>query len=148
MPQPFVENVSRDAIVMGIHSKFDYENDLLIQITDPDSSWPTPHHKFKNVKQYKFWDSEGEDGPTRGDAVALARDILVAFHHSRNILVHCQAGLCRSGAVAEAAILLGFKEVHTRRWPNRQLGDMLSELLAIPRMAERDYEELFKLSEY
>lgn len=140
---PFVENVSRDAIVMGIHSVFDYEKDLLIQITDPDSQFPVPLKKFKNVVQHTFWDSEEEDGPTHDQAISLATQILMAWRNNQNILVHCQAGLCRSGAVAEAAIMLGFKEVHTRRWPNRRLGAQLTQILHLPKMTERDYEEVF-----
>lgn len=139
---PFVENISRDALVMGLHSRFD-KHDLLIQITDPDSEFPVPLKPFTNVVQYKFLDSEDDDGPSYDQAIDIATHILAAWNTGRNILVHCQAGLCRSGAVAEAAIMLGFKEVHKRRWPNRRLGAQLTEILHLPKMKQRDYEEVF-----
>lgn len=140
---PYVENVSRDAIEKGLHCEYNYDKDLLIQITDPDSDFPEPFYHFKNVVQYKFWDSEEDDGPTHDQAIQIATQILKAWHHGLNILVHCQAGLCRSGAVAEAAIMLGFQEVHKRRWPNRRLGKQLTTILHMPPMTERDYEEVF-----
>lgn len=143
---PFVENVSRDAIEKGLHHGFNYDKDLLIQITDPDSEFPIPKYEFKNVVQFKFFDSEEEDGPTDQQALEISTQILLAFNRGQNILVHCQAGLCRSGAVAEAAIMLGFTEVHKRRWPNRRLGKQLCKWLHLPQMTERDYEEVFENS--
>ena len=140
---PFVENVSRDALVMGLHSEFDYEKDLLIQITDPDSEFPVPLKRFRHVVQYKFWDSEEDDGPAHDQAIQIAIQILTAWRNNQNILVHCQAGLCRSGAVAEAAIMLGFKEVHPTRWPNMRLGKQLTDILHLPPMVRKDYDLVF-----
>ena len=35
-----------------------------------------------------------------------------------NVIVHCHAGVCRSGAVAELGVMLGFKDTESFRSPN------------------------------
>lgn len=36
-----------------------------------------------------------------------------------NVVVHCYAGIFRSGAVAEVGVILGFEDTHVFRSPNR-----------------------------
>jgi hypothetical protein len=35
-----------------------------------------------------------------------------------NVVVHCFAGICRSGAVAEVGVMMGFDDVGRTRIPN------------------------------
>ena len=35
-----------------------------------------------------------------------------------NVIVHCHAGVCRSGAVAEIGVMLGFNDTESFRSPN------------------------------
>ena len=35
-----------------------------------------------------------------------------------NVVVHCHAGVCRSGAVAEVGVMLGFDDSESFRSPN------------------------------
>ena len=67
--------------------------------------------------------------PQPEHAKELVRLLRHAFKNRMNVVVHCHAGLCRSGAVAEIGIMMGFNEVHTRRIPNTLLKAlMLKEL--------------------
>jgi len=41
-----------------------------------------------------------------------------ALANHMNVIVHCHAGVCRSGAVAEVGIMLGFRDTEAFRAPN------------------------------
>jgi predicted protein tyrosine phosphatase len=40
-------------------------------------------------------------------------------------MVHCVAGLCRSGAVTEVGVMMGFEDTHRYRNPNVFVKKML-----------------------
>lgn len=121
----FVANYPKIQIEKGLH--FDSFNGLiLIQIQDPDSQFITPKllEKFKEVHQFKFFDSEDESPTSISDqqAIEISKILLNAKNNNYDVIVHCHAGICRSGAVAECALLLGFEipediELH-KRIPN------------------------------
>lgn len=126
----FIENISYEAIRDGIH--FDAgDNSMLIQIGDPDMSLPIPKYKFKEVKQYKFLDIEHEDLQAISDeqAQSIANDLLYALNNSMNVIVHCHAGICRSGAVAEVGVMLGFQDTEKFRAPNLRVKHKLLKAL-------------------
>lgn len=119
----WIENVSLNDIKTAYH----YDpgpNSLLIQIVDPGVDWPTPKYPFKKVSQYTFLDEEDVDGPlgefciTDDDAKRIVADLQYALDNYMNVVVHCHAGLCRSGAVAEVGIILGFTDTAKYRSPN------------------------------
>ena len=109
------------------------ENSMLIQIVDPCMEFPTPAHKFKEVHQFEFLDIE-EDGMTNnGDgtwtdmsefaitdaqAAELVRLLQHAFDKRMDVIVHCVAGVCRSGAVCEVGVMMGFQDTEAFRSPN------------------------------
>jgi predicted protein tyrosine phosphatase len=42
-----------------------------------------------------------------------------------NVVVHCMAGVCRSGAVAEVGVMMGFRDVGRMRIPNVRVKTMM-----------------------
>lgn len=128
----FIENVSRFDISTGLHANAG-ENSMLIQIVDFFDTFPTPKHAFKETFQFKFDDVEDE-GPTsctEDQAKDIASALLRAKEQHMNVIVHCFAGLCRSGAVAEVGIMLGFNPPDRRRIPNTLVKGKILKTLGI-----------------
>jgi predicted protein tyrosine phosphatase len=129
---PWIENVSLSDIPKGRHHRAG-ENSMLIQIVDPGMDFPKPMHQFKETHQFEFLDIE-EDGMTNtgdGRMIDLSEfavtqdqaDQLVALlqralENRMNIVVHCVAGVCRSGAVCEIGVMMGFDDCEVFRSPN------------------------------
>lgn len=129
---PWIQNVSLSDVKRGHHIDAGI-NSMLIQIVDPAMEFPTPSYQFKEVHQFEFLDIE-EDGMTNfGDgemvdvsefAITQAQaDQLVellqrAFENRMNVVVHCVAGVCRSGAVCEVGVMMGFRDTEAFRSPN------------------------------
>ena len=116
----FIENISMADVKKGWH--FDPgPNSMLIQIVDPDNEHPTARFHFKETRKFKFLDLEDEHHPlaiTDEDAKHLADALRHAFSRKMHVVVHCHAGVCRSGAVVEAGMLLGFEDTEKYRIPN------------------------------
>lgn len=118
----FIDNASREDIVHGMHMD-SYGPCMLIQIrgyNEPD--FPTPLKHFTEVHKFVFDDTEDItdlESITPTQAKAIASLLMKAKQKGYNIVVHCYAGLCRSGAVVEAAMSIGFKPNPERtRLPN------------------------------
>ena len=128
----FIENVSRFDIRTGHHSEAG-ENSMLIQIVDFFDTYPTPLKEFKEVLQFKF-DDVNDEGPTsctdQQDA-EIEKALLRAKENNMNVIVHCFAGLCRSGAVAEVGIMLGFNPPDRIRLPNTLVKGKILKALGI-----------------
>jgi protein tyrosine phosphatase len=56
----------------------------------------------------------------------LAKILLEAKRDRSNVIVHCHAGVCRSGAVAQAGIDIGFQDTEVFRSPNLRVKKMVS----------------------
>lgn len=52
------------------------------------------------------------------------------------------AGLCRSGAVAEVGIIMGFQDTHKFRLPNRLVKYKMMKCLGMTYDANEDFQEL------
>lgn len=123
-PVLHIENVSMVDVKNGNH--FDCgENSMLIQIVDPAMFFPTPKHKFKEVHQFEFMDVETENDSAFGEfaitdqqAETIAGLLKHAFDSRMHVVVHCVAGVCRSGAVVEVATMLGYTDPKKMRIPN------------------------------
>lgn len=129
---PWIQNVSLSDIKKGFHIDAGI-NSMLIQIVDPDMEFPVPANQFKETHQFKFLDIE-EDGMTNfgdgemvdvswgaikdADAEKLVALLQHALDNRMNVVVHCHAGVCRSGAVAEVGVMLGFRDAEAFRSPN------------------------------
>ncbi len=123
---PWIENVSLANIKSGQHYAAG-ENAMLIQIVDPAMFFPKPLHKFKEVHQFEFLDLEpselrynelAEFAITNEQASQIVSLLRYALDNDMNVVVHCVAGICRSGAVAEIGVVLGFEDTRNFRNPN------------------------------
>ena len=129
---PWIQNIALVDVRRGHHIRVG-ENSMLIQIVDPGMEFPRPLHDFKEVHQFKFLDIE-EDGLTNNgdgkwtdmsefaitdnDAQELVRLLQHALANRMDVVVHCHAGVCRSGAVAEVGVMMGFDDAEAFRSPN------------------------------
>ena len=117
----FIQNVSYEEVKTGNH--FDCgENSMLIQIMDPNMSFPWPKHKFKEKYQFNFFDLDDER-PNMGcineeQAEAIVKLLQHALDDRMQVIVHCAAGMCRSGAIAEVGVMMGFQDTEKFRLPN------------------------------
>lgn len=124
MLMPWIQNVALADIPKGHHISAG-ENSMLIQIVDPDMEFPTPRHTFKETHQFKFLDLEKTDSVINDkwkiqdeDAEKLVELLKHALDKRMNVVVHCHAGVCRSGAVAEVGVMMGFRDAEAFRSPN------------------------------
>ena len=123
MQNPWIQNVSLADIPKGHHIDAGI-NAMLIQIVDPAMEFPTPKHQFREVHQFEFLDLErddkwGEDFKvTDEQAQRLVELLQHAMANRMNVVVHCVAGVCRSGAVCEVGVMMGFRDTEAYRSPN------------------------------
>lgn len=121
---PWIQNVAKSDISKGFHIN-PGENAMLIQIVDCGSEFPTPLYKFKEVHQFEFLDVEEKDFVLEEEmkcsheqAAELTRLLQHAKDNHMNVIVHCHAGVCRSGAVCEVGVMMGFDDTEAFRAPN------------------------------
>ena len=121
---PWIQNVSMSDVEEGFHYDAGI-NGVLISIVDPDLQHPVPKYSFKEVHQFKFLDIEhgdeclNESWRFNDEQAKQIVDILKkALINNSNVIVHCVAGICRSGAVTEVGIILGFQDTEVYRCPN------------------------------
>lgn len=120
---PHIQNVAAADISTGFHYPCG-ENSMLIQIADPCGSFPTPKHRFKENYQYCFLDVENDNecadefGIRPEQAKGIVAHLKHALQNNMNVVVHCTAGVCRSGAVIDVATMMGFEDPQRFRAPN------------------------------
>ncbi len=130
----WIENVSKSDVHDGCHSDMG-DNSMLIQIGDPASTFPNPKKSFKEIHQFEFLDAEDKDDfpeETKindDQAIELVRLLQHALDHSMNVVVHCHAGICRSGAVVEVATMMGFTATDRYRQPNLRVKHKMMKAL-------------------
>jgi protein tyrosine phosphatase len=120
----WIQNVALSDIKKGFHIDPGV-NAMLIQIVDPPGDFPTPKYPFKEVHQFQFLDIEEKDFAldeemrcSHEQAAELVRLLQHALANRMNVIVHCVAGVCRSGAVCEVGVMLGFDDTEVFRSPN------------------------------
>lgn len=130
----WIENVAAVDVAQGNH-KHD-ANTMLIQIADTVSPWwPTPAREFEQVHRFQFLDIEDRDegvaehGITDEQAQELVQILQRAYDTNTNVVVHCTAGICRSGAVAEVGVMLGFEDTGRFRNPNLRVKHKMMQCL-------------------
>lgn len=120
---PWIQNVALSDVAKGFHIDAG-GNSMLIQIVDPDMEFPTPRYEFKETHQFKFLDLEQTDDfgdefkVTDAQAQQLVDLLQRALDNRMNVVVHCVAGVCRSGAVCEVGVMMGFRDTEVHRSPN------------------------------
>lgn len=131
----WIQNVAATDIPNGFHVAVK-ENSMLIQIMDPAAGWwPKPKHQFKEVHQFEFLDAEDRDGfdddfkISDAQAAELVRLLQHALDNNMDVIVHCMAGLCRSGAVCEVGVMMGFQDTEKFRSPNMRVKHRMMKVL-------------------
>lgn len=123
---PKIENVPQIAVELGTH-RLPAKESVLIQITDPDDEFVVPKFKddFHKIYKFKFYDvtrplwGRGLLEPiTQDQADDLVKILKFALEKEYNVVVHCAAGICRSGAITEVGVIMGFEAAHDNRLPN------------------------------
>jgi predicted protein tyrosine phosphatase len=121
---PWIENVAASDVSTKFHHDAG-ENSMLISIVDPASWRPTPVHQFKEIHNFEFLDVEEKDEVleesmkcSHEQAAELVRLLQHALDNRMNVVVHCFAGICRSGAVCEVGVMMGFDDTERFRSPN------------------------------
>lgn len=142
----WIQNIAASDVSTGNHIAVG-ENSMLIQIMDPCSTWPMPKHQFKEIHQFEFLDIEDDGLTNLGDGeltdmseFAITNDqanqiaILLkkALDSRMDVIVHCFAGVCRSGAVAEVGVMMGFQDSEAFRSPNILVKHKLLKALNMP----------------
>ncbi len=132
---PWIENVAAADVPMRFHHEAG-KNSMLIQIMDPCPTWwPTPAHNFKETHRFEFLDAEDKDDFPDETKISdeQAAEIVGLLQHAlannMNVVVHCMAGLCRSGAVAEVGVMMGFADAERTRIPNIRVKHRLMKQL-------------------
>lgn len=132
---PFIQNVAAIDIKSGQYIKSN--NAVLIQITNPRDEWfPIPNTEFKEIHKFVFADvSETEllkdlnDRITVEQAEKLVSILQHALDNEMDVIVHCTLGHCRSGAVVEVGVEMGFQDTKTFRNPNVHVKKMMRRVL-------------------
>jgi rhodanese-related sulfurtransferase len=131
---PWIENVAAADIPTGFHHDCGI-NSMLISICDPLGWRPEAKHQFKERHDFEFLDAEDNDGFPEEAKIsdAQAEKIVELLQHAlenrMNVVVHCTAGICRSGAVAEVGVMMGFNDAEKFRIPNIRVKHKLMKVL-------------------
>lgn len=134
---PWIRNVSMSDIKIGQYTQYlpNTEQAVLIQIVDPSYPFPQPKTPFYSTHQFEFLDAEDscifepQFKVTKEQAQQLVSILQNALSENRNVIVHCHQGLCRSGAVAEVGIMMGFDETNAKRQPNVKVKTSMMRVL-------------------
>ena len=136
MSQRFIENVSKADVFNGHH----YDagpNAMLIRIQDPATEFGKIKYPFKEVYEFEFLDAEDADGfedeckISDTQAELLVGLLKRAQEKAMNVVVHCHAGICRSGAVVEVATIMGFTPSDKYRQPNLRVKHKMMKVLGL-----------------
>lgn len=134
--QRFIENIS----MADAHNGHHYDagpNSMLIRIQDPATEFHLVKHPFKEVYEFEFLDAEDSDGfpdeckISDEQAEAIVALLQRALDNSMNVIVHCHAGICRSGAVTEVATMMGFTPTDRFRMPNLRVKHKMMKVLGL-----------------
>ena len=141
----WIENISMSDAHLGRH----YDpgpNSLLIRIQDPATEFKPTKFQFKTVHEFEFLDAEDTDGfpdeckISDDQAKSLVIILKQAMLNHMNVVVHCHAGVCRSGAVVEVASMMGFTPTERLRIPNLRVKHKMMKVLGLTYDADEKQE--------
>jgi len=133
----WIENVAKDEVAKGRH--FDPgPNSLLICINNLGMELVIPKFKFNQIERFEFLDLEDTDTwcPEHvkfsdEQAERMIEILQMALAKRMNVVVHCTAGVCRSGAVVEVATVMGFTDTEKWRSPNLRVKHKMMKVLGL-----------------
>ena len=135
---PWIENVAASDVPLGYHHNAG-PNSMLIQIMDPAGWFPIPKHEFKEINRFEFLDIDDNDEPIDPEMFisdSQAKELVGLLRHAldknMNVVVHCFAGVARSGAVAQVGEHMGFMLVEGFRSPNTRVMRLMMSELGMP----------------
>lgn len=133
---PRIENISKQDCILGWHSDPTWSKTVLIQICEVNDEFCTPKCKeaFYEIWQFKFEDTEDcfdIDGITDLQAKQIAEILKDCYKQGKDVIVHCFAGICRSGAVVACAEELGFEKCDNFKLPNSLVKRKIMQALGL-----------------
>ena len=133
---PYIENISKQDCVLGWHFDPTKVSTVLIQIAEHFDDFCTPKYKeaFKAICQFKFDDTEDVfdlNCSTDTQAKQIAEALKYILVLGDDLVVHCLAGICRSGAVVECAEAIGFQKCDNFRLPNALVKSKIMRALGV-----------------
>ena len=136
MTKPMIENVSKADVRWGTHMDAG-ANSMLIRIQDPATEFGQVARAdmFKEVHEFEFLDAEDTCGFPDETKISdtQAQQIVAllqrAIDNHMNVVVHCHAGICRSGAVTEVGTMMGFTATDRYRQPNLRVKHKMMKAL-------------------
>lgn len=131
---PKILNVPKGLISIGRFP--DFENYILISIDEQFKFPVIPKDKIQPISYQRFTFGDLEESSDSDDCSCLLfdledRDRILEIYrncleNNIDLLVHCTAGISRSGAIIEVGLLLGFELEHpTHRIPNAYIKSSL-----------------------
>ena len=135
---PWIENCAKHEVAKALHHD-PGPNNLLICIDDLNCTWVKPKFSFRETHKFEFLDLETSDlswCPQEAlisdqQAEQLVEILQHALHNNTNVVVHCTAGICRSGAVVEVAVAMGFQDLEKWRSPNLLVKHKMMKVLGL-----------------
>ncbi len=133
---PFIENISKQDCVLGLHFDPTQVKTVCIQISDYEDDFCTPKYKnsFLAIYQFKFDDTEDVfdlNCITELQAKQIAEILSDCLKQGVSVIVHCHAGICRSGAVVDCAEELGFEKCDNFKLPNSLVKRKIMQALGL-----------------
>ena len=136
MTKPMIENVSKADVRWGTHMDAG-ANSMLIRIQDPATEFGQigKADMFTEVHEFEFLDAEDTCGfpdetkISDEQAAQIVALLQRAIDNHMNVVVHCHAGICRSGAVVEVATMMGFDATDRYRQPNLRVKHKMMKAL-------------------
>ena len=131
---PWIQNISLEEAAAGNHPD-PGKSSMLIQILSAGRTFPQSPYPFAETYRFAFSDIEDDhplaeaQGITDRQAEDIARVLVRALRKGMNIIVHCHAGIYRSGAVCDIGVLLGFTDTKRMRIPNKRVRRKLVQAL-------------------
>lgn len=133
---PFIQNVARSDVRKGNH-KIPKGQSVWIQIADPDCDFIVATHQFTRSFKFKFLDLEDDPAYDNSlkisdaDAEAIVDILKNALTDDMDVIVNCHVGACRSGAVCEVGVMMGFDDTGVFRSPNTLVKTKLLKALQL-----------------
>jgi predicted protein tyrosine phosphatase len=143
---PWIGNYSFSDIKTGQHA-LEPGRTTLIRIGDVCTMFDPKDvfhwDKFPSEFCFDFQDNEDIEAGAMNEEQAsqIARILKDAYRLNYNVVVHCVAGLCRSGAVTEAGVAYGFQDAETHRIPNVHVKKLLFKHLGLINSWDQEAEE-------
>lgn len=138
---PWIKNVPEDFV----KTSFPEVNEVCISITQPERSEPKPALKgYVDTLRLEFSDTDPsivyntKDKRVMRPFTRWQADAIVKFvnrYRGLNIVVHCAAGISRSGAIV-VALLEAMPEYEDKGWdrfPNKHVLSVMIDALGLPK---------------